>query len=64
VQRSRIVAIVAVVWAALVLVRTVATGFEFDGGAYGNGQKFAVVLAALVLVVGARELLKSRGRDA
>jgi hypothetical protein len=44
--------LIAVVWAALVLVRTAATGFEFNGGAYGNGQKLAVVLAILVLVVG------------
>jgi hypothetical protein len=52
--------LIAVVWAALVLVRTAATGSEFNGGAYGNGQKFAVVLAILVLVVGIRELLTSR----
>jgi hypothetical protein len=58
-SRSRIVATIAVFWAGLVLGRAFASGFAFDEGAYGNGQKFAVALAVLVLIVGARELLKS-----
>jgi hypothetical protein len=62
-RQSTAIAAVAVVWATLVLLRAVANGFDFNGGAYGNGQKAALVLAALVLVVGGRELLKARRRS-
>ena len=61
-RRSTIIAAVAVVWASLVLIRAAADGFSFNGGAYGAGQKTAIVLAVLVVIVGARELLKARRR--
>jgi hypothetical protein len=60
VSRSQIVATIAVFWSGLVLGRAFASGFAFEDGAYGNGQKLAVALAVLVLIVGGRELLKSR----
>ena len=63
-RRSTIVAAVAVLWAAFVVGRAVASGFSFESGSYGNGQKFAVVLALVVLIVGVRELLKARRRSA
>jgi hypothetical protein len=61
-RRSTVVAAVAVLWAALVVARAAASGFSFQSGAYGNGQKFALVLGLLVLIVGGRELLKALQR--
>ena len=63
-RRSTFVAAVAVLWAAFVVGRAVASGFSFESGSHGNGQKFAVVLALVVLIVGGRELLKARRRSA
>jgi len=63
-RRRTIVAAVAVVWAAFVVVRSAAGGFSFNGGPYGQGQMAAVVLAAVVLIVAGRELLKARGHSA
>jgi hypothetical protein len=63
-RRSTIVATVAVLWAAFVVIRAGASGFSFESGSYGNGQKFAVVLAIVVLIVGVRELLNARRRSA
>ena len=59
-SRSKVIATIAVFWAGLVLGRAVANGFSFEEGAYGNGQKLAVAVAILVLIVSARELLKTR----
>ena len=63
-RRSTIVAAVAVLWAAFVVGRAAVSGFSFESGSYGSGQKFAVVLAVVVLIVGGRELLKARRRSA
>jgi hypothetical protein len=63
-RRSTIVAAVAVLWAAFVVGRAVASGFSFESGSYGNGQKFAVALAVVVLIVGVCELLNARRRSA
>lgn len=54
------IAAIAVLWAAVVLVRAAVGGFSFNGGAYGAGQMVAVALAVLVVIVGGRELLKAR----
>jgi hypothetical protein len=60
VRRNTVIAAVLVVWGALVLLRAAASGFSFNGGAYGAGQLTAVGLAVLVVIVGGRELLKAR----
>ena len=60
VHRNTVIAAVLVVWGALVLVRAAANGFSFNGGTYGAGQMFAVVLAVVVVIAGGRQLLKAR----
>jgi hypothetical protein len=57
-----VITVVVMFWAGLVLGRAAANGFDFNDGSYGAGQKFAVVLAVVVAIVGAREMLKARSR--
>jgi hypothetical protein len=49
-----------VLWAGVIIGRATADGFSFDQGAYGNGQKAAVVLAVVVVLVAGRRLIKPR----
>jgi hypothetical protein len=59
-RRSNVVAAIAVVWAAFVVLKALAGGLHFNGGSYGAGQGFAVVLALVALIVGIRHLVRAR----
>jgi hypothetical protein len=60
---TQIISMLAVFWAGFVLGRAASDGFHFDhGGAYGNGQMAAIVLAVIVILVAGRQLIKPRRR--
>jgi hypothetical protein len=62
-RTTQIISMLAVLWAGFVLGKAAANGFEFDhGGAYGNGQMAAIVLAVIVILVAGRQLIKPRRR--
>jgi hypothetical protein len=58
----QIVSMLAVFWAGFVLGKAASDGFSFDQGAYSNGQKAAIVLAVIVILVAGRPLIKPRRR--
>jgi len=49
-----------VLWAGIIIGKAAADGFSFDQGAYGNGQKAAVVFAVVVVLVAGRQLIRPR----
>jgi hypothetical protein len=58
--RSNVIAVIAVLWASVVVLKALAGGLSFSGGSYGAGQAFALILAGVVLIVGIRHLVKAR----
>ena len=61
-RTTQIVSMLAVLWGGFVLGKAAANGFEFETGSYGNGQKAAIVLAVIVILVAGRQLIKPRRR--
>jgi hypothetical protein len=59
-RTTQIISMLAVFWAGFVLGKAAANGFEFETGSYGNGQKAAIVLAVIVILVAGRQLIKPR----
>jgi hypothetical protein len=60
VRVTQIISMLCVLWAGIIIGRAAADGFSFDQGAYGNGQKAAVVLAVVVVLAAGRQLIKPR----
>ena len=60
VRATQITSMLCVLSAGVIIGRAAADGFAFDQGAYGNGQKAAVVLAVVVVLVAGRRLIKPR----
>jgi hypothetical protein len=59
-RATQIISMLCVLWAGIIIGKAAASGFSFDQGAYGNGQKAAVVLAVVVILVVGRQLIKPR----
>jgi hypothetical protein len=59
---TQIISMLAVLWGGFVLGKAAADGFEFESGSYGNGQKAAIVVAVIVILVVGRQLIKPRRR--
>lgn len=55
---TQIISMLCVLWAGIIIGRAAVEGFSFDQGAYGNGQKAAVVLAVVVVLAAGRQLIK------
>ena len=50
-RTTQIISMLAALWAGFVLGKAAANGFEFENASYGNGQKAAIVLAVMVIIV-------------
>jgi hypothetical protein len=61
-RTTQIISMLAVLWAGFVLGKAAGNGFEFENGSYGSGQKAAIVLAVMVIIVAGRQLIKPRRR--